>query len=176
YTKAGWARVKPKLDAARKEWEGEAWVLGPEVQETKEAIKKAVDQVEILYFKRYQDAWRDFIQDIQVHEPANTVESLDELRALSEPEWPYLRLLRTLGENIALDPPKDTHEATLIEKGKELIEKKIENKTRLDIDLSGAKEAPPKYRTLQEAFAPLVSFAVPKDPNSSTPTGLNQYM
>jgi type VI secretion system protein ImpL len=176
YTKAGWARVKPKLDAARKEWEGEAWVLGPEVQETKEAIKKAVDQVEILYFKRYQDAWRDFIQDIEVHEPVNTVESLDELRALSEPEWPYLRLLRTLGENIALDPPKDTKEATLIEKGKELLEKKIEDKTRLEVDLSAAKEAPPKYKTLQEAFAPLVTFAVPKDPNSSTPTGLNQYM
>lgn len=175
YTKPGWQRVKPKLDAARKEWEGEAWVLGPEVQETKEAIKKAVDQVEILYFKRYQDAWRDFIQDVEVHEPANTSESLEELRALSEPEWPYLRLLRTLGENIALDPPTDTKEQTLIEKGKELLEKKIEDKTRVDVDLDVKKE-PPKYRTLQEAFAPLVTFAVPKDPNSSTPTGLNQYM
>ncbi len=176
YTKPGWQRVKPRLDAARREWEGEAWVLGPEVQETKEAIKKAVDQVEMLYFKRYQDAWRDFISDIDVHEPANTVESLEELRALSEPEWPYLRLLRTLGDNIALDPPVDTREATLVEKGKELIEREIKEKTDLRVDLAANAKEPPKYRTLQEAFAPLVAFAVPKDPNSSTPTGLNQYM
>lgn len=176
YTKPGWQRVKPRLDAARREWEGEAWVLGPEVQETKEAIKKAVDQVEVLYFKRYQDAWRDFISDIAVHEPANTVESLEELRALSEPEWPYLRLLRTLGEHIALDPPAEPKEATIIEKGKEILEREIKQKTKLDVDLSSNSNEPPKYRTLQEAFAPLVAFAVPRDPNSTTPTGLNRYM
>src|SRR5690606_3051778 len=101
---------------------GEQWVLG-EVPNDKD-VEAQIAKLRKLYFERYIAAWRTFILDLEASRPVESTSSLDQLNALSEPEWPYLRLLRTLHENTALveeDP-------TLLEKVTDKLQDKAEAK------------------------------------------------
>ncbi len=120
-----------------------------EVPNDKE-VEKQIAKLRTLYFDRYKNAWRIFIQDLEAARPLESTSSLDQLNALSEPEWPYLRLLRTLAENTALieeDP-------TLLQKFTDKVVDKAENKLdKMAAKLEGkpapkpdAKTAPPRPR------------------------------
>src|SRR5690606_17722722 len=86
--------------------------------------------------------------------------------------WPYLRLLRTLQENVSLDVD-EKEDADVA--GRIVQAAKKEVKTRVGVKEED-KEAAPE-RTISEverAFLPLTNFAI-APPGSTAPTGLTEY-
>jgi type VI secretion system protein ImpL len=172
YTNQGWDRIKVLLGAQQSKLADERWVLGESQAKAGEAVERQIAKLRDLYFLRFSNAWSKFLQDIDVTQPENALAALDELNALSEPEWPYLRLLRTLHENVTIDL-SDTQpdlEATLTERAKQEIKKRLGD---------GGTEAPKRPVSLVErTFKPLSDFAVPPaagGDKAEAPTGLAQY-
>ena len=163
YTKLGWARVRALLGEQRAKLAAEQWVLG----DADDTSAQAVEKLKGLYFERYRSAWHDFIADLQVQDPGNAELALDELNAFSEPEWPYLRLIRVLNDNVVLemdDPDADKGVVDkAIEKAKELLD-------------GGAIITKKRVQSpVERAFKPMLKFGVPPDLENPTPTGLSQY-
>jgi type VI secretion system protein ImpL len=164
YTKLGWARVRSLLGEQRAKLAAEQWVLG-DVGDS--GAQGAVDKLRGLYFERYRNAWRDFFADLQVQDPGNAELALDELNALSEPEWPYLRLIRALSENVVLEVDDPEAEKGLldraVDKAKEILDGgSLVSKKRI-------------VSPVEKAFKPILRFGVPPDSENPTPTGLSQY-
>lgn len=180
YTKAGWAMIRPKLDAKRSALAAERWVLGEDNVASAADAQKQVTKLKEIYFERFKNSWRDFILDIQVVKPANSDKGLDELQALSEPEWPYMRLLRTVNENVTLDVDEASSVANpttqkLVDKAAEVAKQKVLGAAASSIDT-------PKFnlRTMspvEKAYQPLTKFAIAPEgaPPGGPPTGLTQY-
>ena len=163
YTKQGWLRVKALLGSEGAKLTAERWVLGEDEGQVGQAIGKLRD----LYFERYKNAWREFIADLEVSDPGNAEYALAELNAMSEPEWPYLRLIRVLSENVTLDVD-EPDDPTLLQKAT--------GKAKEILDAG----APPKKRTIsavERAFKPILRFGVPADTTKEEPpmTGLAQW-
>jgi len=160
YTKQGWLRVKALLGTERAKLVAERWVLG----EDEAQVGQAIDKLRDLYFERYKNAWRDFLADLEIADPGNAEYALAELNAMSEPEWPYLRLIRILGENVTLDIDEDaTLTEKAVDKAKELLD-----------------AGPARKRTVspvERAFKPIVRFGVPPETKEGDPpaTGLSQW-
>ncbi len=165
YTKQGWIRVRSLLGEQRETLAKEGWVLGDADQTGAQSL---VDKLREVYFERYRNAWRDFIQDLQVQDPGNAEIALDEINALSEPEWPYLRLIRTLSENVTLDMVDPDSKAAMIDKA---VDKA---KQILDAGPPSTQISP-----VELAFRPMLRFGMPahtRNPGDlPPPTGLAQY-
>jgi type VI secretion system protein ImpL len=181
YTKAGWLRIRPMLDAKKSSLAAERWVLGEGEAASAADAQKQVEKLRDIYFERYKNAWHDFLVDIEVQRPANAEKALDELQALSEPEWPYLRLLRALHENVTLEideymVPANATAQKLADQAVEAAKKKI-------LGAAAGSIATPQLplRTVspvEKAFQPLLKFAIPADAAPGVPpppTGLSQY-
>jgi type VI secretion system protein ImpL len=164
YTKLGWTRVRALLGEQRAKLAAEQWVLG---DASDVGAQDAVDKLRSLYFERYRNAWRDFIADLQVQDPGNAELALDELNALSEPEWPYLRLIHALSENVVLEMDDPEADKTLVDKA---VDKA---KAFLDGGSLGAKKR--VVSPVEKAFKPILKFGVPPDADNPAPTGLSQY-
>ncbi len=186
YTKAGWMRVRELLDEKQGKLAAEKWVLGEEEKVSEQEIKKQIAKLRDLYFAKYQNAWKGFLESIEVQKPENKEKALEELQALSEPEWPYLRLLRTLNENTDLElaPPDSAAEKTLdkaIDKAIDKGKKAVDTKLGFDSGVPGATKKNGKPMSpVERAFRPMTRFAVPevepKEGDTPPPTGLTQYM
>ena len=163
YTKLGWARVRALLGEQRAKLAAEQWVLA----DADESGGQAVDKLRDLYFERYKTAWKDFIGDLQVQDPGNQENAIEELNAISEPVWPYLRLIQALNDNVVLemdDPDADKGVVDkAIEKAKELLD-------------GGAIISKKRVQSpVERAFKPMLKFGIPPDAENPTPTGLSQY-
>ncbi|HEY2514096.1 MAG TPA: type VI secretion system membrane subunit TssM [Polyangiaceae bacterium] len=165
YTRAGWQRVRKLLGERRDELAAEEWVLadsdGADGQATVEKLRS-------LYFDRYQDAWKDFLGDLFVQDPGNGEVAIEELNALAEPEWPYLRLVRLVSDNVTLDVSPDEKQG--------LVEKAIDSAKSL---LDGGAPAPKRATSpVERAFRPMLAFALPPQgapPDNPPATALSQY-
>jgi len=182
YTKPGWLRVRDLLGMQRAKLAAEKWVLQDEGDAGAE--DQAIVKLRELYFERYKNAWRDFLADLQIQDPGNAELASDELSALSEPEWPYLRLLRILRENVALDmsEPDASADAGLLDKVKSEATKKAKEEANKIIDAGGAQGAGKKSAgpsPLETAFKPILRFGLPagevREGEIPPPTGLSQY-
>ncbi len=169
YTRDGWERVRKLLGSERSRLTGEKWVLGEKEDLAEQDIEKQIKNLHRLYFERFQATWRNFLADLEVERPKDSTTSLDELNALSEPEWPYMRLLRILDENTKLaleDEP--TKVESLLEKAEDKVKQKITGQ-------APGKEPPRPMSPAEKAFKPLTSFAMPKEGEEASATGLAQY-
>lgn len=175
YTRLGWARVREELKKLADTLRGEIWVLGDGAFDP----DKAVADVRSLYFLRFSDAWEKFLLDLDVRKPANVDEALPELMALTEPEWPYLRLVRTLNDNVAIELTDEEagKEKSLVDNAKELAEKA---RALAAADAGALLAAPPKnVSPMERNFRALIKFAVPPPPakpdDPPAETALSQY-
>ncbi len=171
YTREGWSHVRTFLGAKRSQLSDDGWVLGEKVEQSAAESAKQIERLKEMYFGRYKKAWRDFFLDLRVERPENSEKALDELNALSEPEWPYLRLIRTLNENVSLDV-EETEEIGVKEKLIQAAKKEVEKR----VGEKGEEPETPERRVseVERAFRPLIDFAV-APPGSSSPTGLTEY-
>jgi type VI secretion system protein ImpL len=182
YTRLGWARVRELLEEKQGKLAAERWVLGEAEKVTAEDIRKQIAKLRELYFERYKIAWRDFLGSIEVQKPPSNEKALEELQALTEPEWPYLRLLRTLHENVDLEPVPpptlgDEAEGALKKKLAE-AEKNVKEKLGLDAGVAPKGPSVVARTPVEIAFRPLTRFAVVdgEKADPSKPTGLSQYI
>ncbi|MBX3231381.1 MAG: type VI secretion system membrane subunit TssM [Labilithrix sp.] len=183
YTKLGWAKVRRLLDAEKTKLTSEGWVLGTEDERMPaDQIDKEVAALRQIYFDRYREAWRDFLADLVVAQPTSAEASLEELLALTEPEWPYLRLVRILADNVEL-------EMTSAEAGKPGILEQVEERAKeaakqkllgqqVSLDAGALLNRDRPASPVELAFRPITTFGMPpKDaPPGAPPTGLSQYM
>ena len=162
YTKPGWKMVKKLLGEQRDKLAAEQWVLAESDEGGSQAM---IEKLRSLYWARYQEAWRDFLADFFVQDPGNAEVAIDELNTLAEPEWPYLRLIRAVGDNVVLD----------VEDDKGIVDKTIDKVKEV---LDGG--AAPKHvaSPVEIAFRPLLKFALPPEgapADNPPPTPLSQY-
>ncbi len=157
YTKAGWQKVRALLGEEREKLASEQWVLSDPDDTNGQAT---IDKLRTLYFDRYQAAWRDFLDDLFVQDPENGDVALDELNALAEPEWPYLRLIRLVSDNVTLEMNEG--------EGKGLLERAVDKAKDV---LDGGTLAPKRVASpVERAFRPMLRFALPpKDRRPTTP-------
>lgn len=191
YTKEGWNRVKKLLTHRQSTMESERWVLGEAAQAEADAeVSNTVERLRGLYFERSLQAWKAFLEDMQVHEPEDATTALEELSALSEPEWPYQRLLRTVHDNVSLDvepPPEDgVLPDGLLNRIAKRAERKVNQaaKTKTGVEVTdgnqlqpAAEEKPPrKVSPVEKKLEPLIDFGVaPGDDPKGPPPKLNEY-
>ncbi|MBX3222278.1 MAG: type VI secretion system membrane subunit TssM [Labilithrix sp.] len=183
YTKLGWAKIRRLLDEERTKLTSEGWVLGTEDRIPDEQINKEVAALRQIYFDRYRDAWREFLGDLVVARPANAEGSLEELLALSEPEWPYLRLSRILADNVELEvSDAEAGRGSLFEqaadKAKEAAKQKLLGQP-VTLDAGALLDRDKAASPVELAFKPIVTFGMPQATTPGAPppppTGLSQY-
>ena len=170
YTREGWEKIRKLLTTESSRLSGEQWVLG-EVPNDKD-VEAQIAKLRKLYFERYIAAWRTFLLDLEAARPVESTSSLDQLSALSEPEWPYLRLLRTLHENTALvleEPP------TLVESITEKVEDKVEAMAAKKLRQKVEKEAAAPKTLVEQTFLSMSKFAIAPEGVDPSSTSLAQY-
>jgi type VI secretion system protein ImpL len=189
YTKLGWMRLRTMLEGEQSRIGADRWVLGENEQLSLDEAKKQVDQLRAIYFERYKDAWARFLADQEVRQPEGTTEALDELFALTEPEWPYQRLFRLVEENASLELAAPV---TKLDVAGNALENDLKRRASaeankflpdagamLGIAPSPSSSARP-ISPVQRAFKPIVAFAVPPPPAKEgdpvAPTGLSNYI
>lgn len=175
YTALGWQKVRAVLESPDSRFELEPWVLGQAGANTeKDSREGAIERLKELYFQRYAAAWSDFISGLDVQAPSDMPGALQELRALAEADGPYVRLFRTLSDNVRLDIGPATLTGKLLEKGKQAVEQGLE---KLKLADAGAPER--AVSSVERKFQPMLRFAFGDStagkPDTS-PSGLNQYL
>ena len=184
YTRLGWAKIRLLLDVQKSKLSSEGWVLGTEANVPEEQINKDVANLRQIYFDRYRDAWRDFFADLTIAKPASAEASLEELLALSEPEWPYMRLTRILSENVGLEiSDAEAGKGSLLDRAtqqaKEAAKQKLLGQP-VTMDAGAFLNRDRAVSPVELAFKPITSFGVPETPAAGAPaappTGLQQYM
>jgi type VI secretion system protein ImpL len=177
YTDKGHYRVLRNVKEGAGLLEREQWVvpLGPE--EKAERVGVNLKHLAEEYDQRYVDQWTDWIADITVQSPASVKEAIDLYNVLSQPERPYLRILRTLEDDTQWkDSKKEAFENEEVQReAKRRLQQKLAGPTRglrFDIDLTKIGD---RTSTVPGVFKKTIEFAIPA-PGSTGDTPLNRYM
>jgi type VI secretion system protein ImpL len=177
YTKAGYQLVKRQLENHEKLLTAENWVLDePTAKGDASFAATTVNQLREMYFERFTKTWKDFLLDLEVKAPDSDASSIEILGALSEPEWAYLRLIRTLADNAKFEI-EDGVLGKLLKKRAEQQKNLLVQKLRIPGGgvktpaINAAKPSTP----VEEDFAPLLKFGAP-GPRGEMPAGLSQYV
>ena len=171
YTDKGHEQVLASLKDGYKILERERWVvpLTTEEKAQQEKIQQALDRVRQDYDSEYIRQWISFYRDIIVDVPPNNKEAIAEFRVLSTPDWPYLRLLRSLSDNTQFDEKEDataqvTADGGIIDQLKDKVTKKVESKTRTKIGNLLPGQKPERYDPVPDKFKSMVRFGVAPPP------------
>lgn len=174
YTALGWEKVRALLESPDARLELEPWVLGKAGTERGGTEKSSAARLRDLYFQRYVSAWSDFLAGLDVKAPTDMRMALEELRALSEADGPYIRLFRTLSDNVTLELKDASLLDSVIEKGKVAAAKVVD---KLDGKDAGAPER--TVSSVERHFRPLLRFAfgdATPGKGEAPPSGLSQYL
>ncbi|MCL2778303.1 MAG: type VI secretion system membrane subunit TssM [Polyangiaceae bacterium] len=170
YTKQGWMRIKSLLSTEKAKLIKERWVLG----EDETQITQSIGKLREVYFERFKNAWRDFILDLEVSDPGNSSYALAQLNALAEPEWPYLRLINIINDNVTLDVDEPEDDKSLLDKAKE----KASDNVKEFVDAGASPSKKKAISPVERAFKPILRFGVPldvKEGGAPPATGLAQW-
>ena len=175
YTAAGWEKIRGLLDGSSPRLALEPWVIGGVMRDADEAQKMSTEQLREMYFRRYEQAWSDFVGGIVVQTPSEIGTAIEELTALSETEGPYTRLFRTISENVRLDMEPPTLAGKLLEKGKDLATSVADKAMGKDAEAPGERKLSP----VERYFKSLLRFGSGDGGGAkgdAAPTGLSQYL
>ncbi|HEY8038284.1 MAG TPA: type VI secretion system membrane subunit TssM [Polyangiaceae bacterium] len=182
FTRVGWdTYIRDRLDKDRaKDLAQDRWVLGQSEQRGIQLVEAELDQLSQRYFTEYRNAWADYLKDLEVRMPENNDVELKELGALSEAPWPYLKLLQTVAENTRLEPSPSSQLGGMATGALGAALGKSPGVAGALADAGVALPQKPKRWTspVEDAFAPMVTFAVPGDgsPDAAQPTSLSHYL
>ncbi|MBS2019309.1 MAG: type VI secretion system membrane subunit TssM, partial [Deltaproteobacteria bacterium] len=182
YTRYGWAKVKEQLDKKKKKLDSEQWVLDEDEKSKGGDSDKHLEALKERYYERYAEAWKEFLGAITVVPPKNTDDALTMFEALSEPEWPYLRLIRTVDEHIHFEEAPNAAEKKAGALGDKVSGKAKEKVGSVlgDAGVAALPTLPKATRNLVEKeLGRLCVFGVeppPAEGDAPPPTPLRQYM
>jgi type VI secretion system protein ImpL len=178
YTAAGWTKVRELLSNEDAQLDFEGWVLG-RTDEQSEERGAAAAKLQSLYFERYVRAWVDFLNGIGVKAPENIRAAIDELRALTESEGPYVRLFKTLGDNARLDLGPTSLADKLLDKAGAKAAIAANSAISKVPGVDGGVDVPQReVSPVERHFDPLLRFAFgdTKGKADAAPSGLSQYI
>jgi type VI secretion system protein ImpL len=164
YTEKGHYRVLRNIREGAALLEREQWVVPLTDDEKGDSVPLNLGHLAEEYDQRYVEQWNDWILDIAVQPPVMVQGVIDLYATLGTPEWPYLRILRTLADHTQW---KDRNKAIFEnEEIQRELKRRIGERSpvsardlRLDIDLRKIGErisvVPGTFRkTTDFAFAP----------------------
>ena len=190
YTAFGHKAVLESLVNGYEILEREKWVV-PLTSEEKEAgdkIRQALERVRQDYDAQYIREWTEFFRDIDVSVPQNNVESIEEFRVLSTPDWPYWRLLRALKDNTQFDTGKKKEDEKasggVIDQIKRRVQTKVDTKLKTQgatsaLESFGAGGDKTREDPVPAKFKSMVDFGFPQPPKEGEPpppSGLSEYV
>lgn len=171
FTKLGWELyIRDRLGKDRaKQMAADSWVLGDNQAMSVEQMERLLKDVRERYFANYNIAWSDFIKDLEVRKPESNQDALEELSALSEVPWPYLRLTRVLAENVTLEESATDRALEQVEKG---VIDEVKRRASQNTDVQTAQRimgdggapitGPKRWVSPPEAaFEPIIKFGMP---------------
>jgi type VI secretion system protein ImpL len=177
YTEKGHYRVLRNVKEGATLLEREQWVvpLGPE--EKADRVPANLKHLAEEYDQRYADQWSDWLLDIQVQSPATIKDAIDLYNLLSQPERPYLRILRTLEDHTQWkDKNKEVFENEELQReAKRRMQQTMMNYTkgiRVEIDLKKIGE---RTSIVPGVFKKTTEFAIPVM-GTAGDTPLNKYL
>lgn len=165
YSRRGWTSVQAQLGELEKTLEAESWVLGTATHK-REDIEANIHALKAKYFESYLVAWRRFFLDLRVVQPNVGRQALREVSALTEPRYPYERLLASVRERGLLDEFKVEGKNRLVEKAKEKAKEKLSGKKALGLAAveavkkksEGEGSEPTELYEARDFFLPLIDF------------------
>ena len=175
YTKEGWQKVHAALETTGVKLLIEPWVFGGKALEQTDAQRtSSAERQKEIYFQRYIRAWNDLLGGVTVETPSNLRLAIDELRALSETDGPYLRLFRAISENAILDMGATTMVGKAVDKGKDFFASATDKLMGVDAGTTERQVSP-----VERHFKPLLRFAFGDSGGSkpdAAPAALSQYL
>ncbi|MBL8719905.1 MAG: type VI secretion system membrane subunit TssM [Myxococcales bacterium] len=182
YTRYGWAKVKEQLEKKKNKLDAEQWVLDDDEKTKDGDSEKHLAALRQRYYERYIEAWKDFLSSITIVPPKGPEDALTMFEALCEPEYPYLRLIRTVDEHINFDTEANAAEKKAGALG-DKVSKKVTEKVKTNIGDAGAGALPamPKAtkNPVEKEFARFNAFGAeppPTEGDTPPPTPLKQYI
>lgn len=163
YSRRGWASVQAQLAELEKTLDAESWVLGTAAHERKD-IEAKIEALKAKYFEAYLFAWRRFFLDLRVLKPVTGRQALREVRALTEPRYPYERLLASVRERGLLDEFKEKQKSRLEQHAESKVKKKLSGKKALALTAAEslkeklAGDEPSELYAASNFFLPLIEF------------------
>ena len=178
YTDSGHYRVVRNVKEGAGLLEREQWVvpLGPE--EKLDRVPINLQHLAEEYDQRYAEQWTDWLLDITVQQPATVREAIDLYNTLSQPERPYLRILRTLEDHTQWkDKSKEVFENEEVQRElKRRIQQKTTTMTRgLRVDVGDLRRTGDHVSTVPGVFRKTTEFAIPP-PSVVGESPLNKYL
>jgi type VI secretion system protein ImpL len=177
YTDRGHYRVLRNVKEGATLLEREQWVVPLGKEEQLDRVPVNLQHLAEEYDQRYAEQWTDWLRDITVQSPANVREAIDLYNTLSQPERPYLRILRTLEDHTQWkERSKEIFENEEVQRE---LKRRIQQKTaqytkglRVDVDLRKIGE---KTMSVPGVFKKTTEFAIPP-PGIQGETPLNKYL
>lgn len=163
YSRRGWASVQAQLAQLEKTLDAESWVLGTKTHERQD-IEAKIEALKAKYFEAYLHAWREFFLDLRVTKPRTGRQALREVRALTEPRYPYERLLTSVRERGLLDEFKAQGKSQLQQKAEAAARKKLSGKKALALTAAESMkkkldgDEPTALYAAGAFFLPLIDF------------------
>jgi type VI secretion system protein ImpL len=167
YTKDGWEKIKAALYSSDGHVAVEPWVLGRASE--KSADDASSERLQKIYFDRYVRAWLDFLGAIVVHTPGDLPAAIDELRALSDENGPYVRLFQAVVQNARLDMSPPMTPKGVVEKGVKKLQKRAE---KMLADPTETEAGAPEVSPVEIKLSSLVKFG----DAAIAASGVNQYV
>ncbi|WP_441291158.1 type VI secretion system membrane subunit TssM [Sorangium sp. KYC3313] len=178
YTERGHFAVLERLESGADSLMAERWVVDLAPGE-EASINKNLDGLAADYDVSYIAQWTDWMADLTVRVPANLKEAKETYQALTQADYPYLRILRALEDNTQWKRDRSAIEdSALVKRGKEYLDRKIEQKTRLKVPVN-VKLIRNRPSSVPDEFKRTVEFGVPTAPSGSAPitdTPLARYV
>jgi type VI secretion system protein ImpL len=177
YTEKGHYRVLRNVKEGAGLLEREQWVVPLGAEEKAERVGVNLRHLAEEYDQRYIDQWTDFLADVSVQSPQDVKQAIVLYNILSQPERPYLRLLRKLEDHTQWhDSNKEAFENEEVQRElKRRVQEKVQGAARgirVDVDLKKIGE---RTSTVPGVFKKTIEFAIPP-PGSTADTPLNRYM
>ena len=155
----------------------EQWVVPLSNEEKGDRVAKNLADLAADYEEQYIRQWNDFLADLTVKEPVTIKEAIESYRILSEPEWPYLRVLRAVEDHTQWKKDQSALEGDGAQKASEKASKYASSKLKLDIKVD-VKQIAGRASRVPAVFKKTVEFGVPQGAGQGpvTDTALAKYV
>lgn len=110
YTERGHFAVLQNIEEAKALLEREAWVVPLTQDDAPERLPGHLRRVADRYERVYVEQWTAFLEDVRPISPRSLRQAVEIYDVLTRPEWPFLRLLRTVEDHTQWRRPRSALE------------------------------------------------------------------